>query len=191
MKECGAFKGSYTTLSHFMGYEGRSAFPSNFDADYCYSLGYTAFVLIANGLSGYISAVRNLACPAKDWVAGGIPLTMMMHLEQRQGSKKPVIRKALVDLKGKPFKTFAARRELWAKQTSYLYPGAIQYYGPPEVADQPTRTLILERGTTKTPAPKAAAAKTGKKQAAKKPAAAAAKAPAGKAKPRAAGGKGK
>jgi pyrophosphate--fructose-6-phosphate 1-phosphotransferase len=169
MKECGAFKGSYTTLSHFMGYEGRSAFPSNFDADYCYSLGYTAFLLIANALTGYISAVRNLAHPVKDWVAGGIPLTMMMNLEQRHGSKKPVIKKALVDLNGKPFKTFAAKRDLWAKQTSYLYPGAIQYYGPPEVAGQPTKTIILERGTAKAAAPKTVRAKTEKNPAAKKP----------------------
>ncbi|MDR3201314.1 MAG: diphosphate--fructose-6-phosphate 1-phosphotransferase [Spirochaetales bacterium] len=178
MKDSGAFKGTYTTLSHFLGYEGRSAFPSNFDADYCYSLGYTAFLLIAGGLTGYISAVRNLAHPAKDWVAGGIPITMMMNLEQRHGSKKPVIKKALVELNGKPFKTFAAKRERWARDTSYLYPGAFQYYGPPEVADQPTKTIILERGSAKVPAPRAGSSATAeKKPAAKK---SSAKKPAGK-----------
>ncbi|MDR1315467.1 MAG: diphosphate--fructose-6-phosphate 1-phosphotransferase [Spirochaetales bacterium] len=193
MKDAGVFKGSYTTLSHFLGYEGRSAFPSNFDADYCYSLGYTAFLLIAGGLTGYISAVRNLAHPAKDWAPGGIPLTMMMNLEQRHGSKKPVIKKALVDLKGRPFKAFAAKRDLWARETRYLYPGAIQYYGPAEVADQPSKTIILERGTVKVPAAgavekkapvkkpvgKKAAAPAEKKAAAKK----AAGKPAGKTSP--------
>ncbi|MDR1625588.1 MAG: diphosphate--fructose-6-phosphate 1-phosphotransferase [Spirochaetia bacterium] len=170
MKDSGAFKGSYTTLSHFLGYEGRSAFPSNFDADYCYSLGYTAFLLIAGGLSGYISSVRNLAHPARAWLPAGIPLTMMMNLEQRHGSKKPVIKKALVDLAGRPFKAFAAKRDLWARETLYLYPGAIQYYGPAEVADRPTKTILLERGTPTAAAP-GAAKKQGaaKKTAGKKP----------------------
>lgn len=161
MKAGGSYTGSYSTQNHFLGYEGRCAFPSNFDADYCYSLGYTAFLLIANGLSGYISSVRNLSRPAKEWIAGGIPLTMMMNLEQRHGSKKPVIKKALVELSGKPFKAFAAKRDKWAIETSFLYPGAIQYYGPDEVCNQPTKTLVLEAGkkSAKAPAAKKAAAK--------------------------------
>ncbi|MDR0472878.1 MAG: diphosphate--fructose-6-phosphate 1-phosphotransferase, partial [Treponema sp.] len=126
------------------GYEGRCAFPSNFDADYCYSLGFTAFVLIASGLTGYISSVRNLCAPADQWIPGGIPLTMMMNMERRQGSAKPVIKKALVDLDGKPFKTFAGQRDKWAVETCYLFPGAIQYFGPPEICNEPTKTLILE-----------------------------------------------
>ncbi|MFP4362556.1 MAG: diphosphate--fructose-6-phosphate 1-phosphotransferase [Spirochaetia bacterium] len=138
------FTGKFVPQHHFFGYEGRCAFPSNFDADYCYSLGYTAYVLIANGLTGYISSVKNLNKPAAEWVAGGVPLTMMMNLEQRHGKKKPVIKKALVELDDKPFTTFAAHREKWAYQTSYLYPGAIQYYGPDEVCNQPTKTLKLE-----------------------------------------------
>ena len=143
-KQEGKYTGKFASLGHFFGYEGRCAFPSNFDADYCYSLGYSAFVLIASGLTGYISSVKNLAAPAKEWVAGGVPLTMMMNLEQRHGSKKPVIKKALVDLKAAPFKTFEKARDDWAINTSYLCPGAIQYYGPPEVCDEPTKTLKLE-----------------------------------------------
>ncbi|MDT8299662.1 MAG: diphosphate--fructose-6-phosphate 1-phosphotransferase, partial [Spirochaetaceae bacterium] len=119
---------------------------SNFDADYTYSLGYTAFLLIANGLTGYISSVRNLAQSADKWIAGGIPLTMMMNMEQRHGEQKPVIRKALVELDGAPFKTFESKRNDWAVNTSYKFPGAIQYYGPSEVCDQPTETLKLEKG---------------------------------------------
>ncbi len=144
MKAAGSYTGSFSYQSHFLGYEGRSAFPSNFDADYCYSLGFTAFLLIANGLSGYISSIRNLARPAAEWIAGGIPLTMMMNLERRHGKEKPVIKKALVDLKGKPFKTFVAKRDGWALTTSYLCPGAIQYFGPDEVCNMPTKTLVLE-----------------------------------------------
>ncbi|MFQ3620720.1 MAG: diphosphate--fructose-6-phosphate 1-phosphotransferase [Spirochaetales bacterium] len=153
MKAAGTFTGSFSSQNHFLGYEGRSAFPSNFDADYCYSLGYTAFLLVANGLTGYISSVRNLARPYTEWVAGGIPLTMMMNLEKRHGKEKPVIKKALVDLKGKPFKTFDAKRETWALKTSYLCPGAIQYFGPDEVCNRPTLTLLLEAKPVKTPAP--------------------------------------
>jgi pyrophosphate--fructose-6-phosphate 1-phosphotransferase len=138
------YSGAFSALGHFFGYEGRCAFPSNFDADYCYSLGFGAFVLIAAGLTGYLSSVRNLTSPAQKWAAGGIPLTMMMNMEQRHGSKKPVIRKALVDLNGKPFKAFAAARGTWAVKTCFLYPGAIQYFGPPEICDQPTKTLKLE-----------------------------------------------
>ncbi|GHV69968.1 pyrophosphate--fructose 6-phosphate 1-phosphotransferase [Spirochaetia bacterium] len=138
------YRGKFSALAHFFGYEGRCAFPSNFDADYCYSLGFGAFVLIASGLTGYISNVKNLALPASQWVAGGVPLTMMMNMEQRHGSKKPVIKKALVELEGAPFKAFDAARENWAAKTCYLFPGAIQYFGPPEVCDQPTKTLLLE-----------------------------------------------
>ena len=145
LKKEGLYKGKFSALGHFFGYEGRCAFPSNFDADYCYSLGYSAFILIASGLTGYISNVKNLVAPANEWIAGGVPLTMMMNLEQRHGSKKPVIKKALVDLNGAPFKTFDVTRDSWAVKTSFLYPGAIQYYGPPVVCDQPTKTLKLER----------------------------------------------
>ncbi len=145
MKEEGSYSGKFSPCTHFFGYEGRCAFPSNFDADYCYALGYTAFLLIASGVTGYLSSVRNLTAPAAQWTAGGIPLTMMMNMEQRHGSKKPVIRKALVELDGKPFREFAARRDQWAVETSYLFPGAIQYYGPSEVCDLTTKTIRLER----------------------------------------------
>lgn len=144
MKKAGTYTGKFSSYCHFFGYEGRCAFPSNFDADYCYALGYTAFLLIAGGVTGYLSSVRNLIAPAKEWTAGGIPLTMMMNMEQRHGAKKPVIRKALVELNGKPFKEYAAHRDEWAVHTSFVFPGAIQYYGPAEVCDQPTCTLKLE-----------------------------------------------
>jgi pyrophosphate--fructose-6-phosphate 1-phosphotransferase len=143
-KAAGTYKGKFSALGHFFGYEGRCAFPSNFDADYCYSLGFSAFALAAAGLTGYIACVRNLSAPADQWIAGGAPLTMMMNMEHRHGSQKPVIRKALVDLEGKPFKRFAENRDAWAVTTSYLFPGAIQYFGPAEVADLTTRTLKLE-----------------------------------------------
>lgn len=145
MKSEGAFKGKFSAQNHFFGYEGRCAFPSNFDADYCYSLGYNAFLLISFGLTGYISSIRNLSKPAAEWMAGGVPLTMMMNMEQRHGQKKPVIKKALVELDGAPFKAYAAKRDEWAVKTSYLYPGAIQYYGPDDVCNAPTKTLILEQ----------------------------------------------
>jgi pyrophosphate--fructose-6-phosphate 1-phosphotransferase len=144
LKESGLYKGKFSPLGHFFGYEGRCAFPSNFDADYCYSLGFGAFVLIASGLSGYLSSVRNLIAPASEWKAGGVPLTMMMNMEQRHGAKKPVIKKALVELDGKPFKEFDSLRDIWAVKTCYHFPGAIQYFGPPEVSDIPTKTLNLE-----------------------------------------------
>ncbi|MDR2535243.1 MAG: diphosphate--fructose-6-phosphate 1-phosphotransferase [Treponema sp.] len=144
LKEQGVYKGKFSALGHFFGYEGRCAFPSNFDADYGYALGFSAFVLIASGQTGYISSVKNLVAPADQWIAGGVPFTMMMNMEQRHGSKKPVIKKALVELEGAPFKAFGADRDVWAVKTSFLYPGAIQYYGPPEVCDQPTKTLQLE-----------------------------------------------
>ncbi|MDR2747755.1 MAG: diphosphate--fructose-6-phosphate 1-phosphotransferase [Treponema sp.] len=143
-KAAGAYKGKFSALGHFFGYEGRCAFPSNFDADYCYSLGFSAFVLIASGLTGYLSSVRNLGAPAEQWIAGGAPLTMMMNMEHRHGSLKPVIRKALVELEGGPFTAFVKNRDTWALKTSYLFPGAIQYFGPPEIADITTKTLKLE-----------------------------------------------
>ena len=145
-KANGTYKGKFNALHHFFGYEGRCAFPSNFDADYCYSLGYNAFMLIQYGYNGYLSKVSNLSKPAEEWVAGGMPITKMMNIERRHGEDKPVIRKALVELDGKPFKYFEANREKWAEETLYTYPGAIQYYGPTEVCDLTTRTLALEKG---------------------------------------------
>lgn len=140
------FTGKFNALHHFFGYEGRCAFPSNFDADYCYSLGYNAFMLIQYGYNGYLSKVSNLSKPAEEWVAGGMPITKMMNIERRNGKDKPVIKKALVELDGKPFKFFEANRDTWAVETAYTYPGAIQYYGPTEVCDLTTRTLALEKG---------------------------------------------
>ena len=145
-KAAGTYKGKFNALHHFFGYEGRCAFPSNFDADYCYSLGYNAFMLIQYGYNGYLSKVSNLSKSADEWIAGGMPITKMMNIERRHGEDKPVIRKALVELDGKPFKFFEAHREHWAKETCYTYPGAIQYYGPAEVCDLTTRTLALEKG---------------------------------------------
>ena len=145
-KAAGTYKGKFGALHHFFGYEGRCAFPSNFDADYCYSLGYNAFMLIQYGYTGYLSKVSNLSKPAEEWVAGGMPITKMMNIERRHGEDKPVIRKALVELEGKPFKYFEVHREEWAVETAYTYPGAIQYYGPTEVCDLTTRTLALEKG---------------------------------------------
>ncbi|MDC7235175.1 MAG: diphosphate--fructose-6-phosphate 1-phosphotransferase [Spirochaetales bacterium] len=145
MKVEGSFSGKFSALAHFFGYEGRCAFPSNFDSDYCYSLGYSAFILMSHGLTGYISNVADLQKPADQWVAGGCPLTMMMNMEQRHGSMKPVIKKALVELDGAPFKAFAAKRDEWAVETAFTFPGAIQYYGPAEVCDQPTETLKYEK----------------------------------------------
>ncbi|MCH4153974.1 MAG: diphosphate--fructose-6-phosphate 1-phosphotransferase [Saccharofermentans sp.] len=144
-KAAGTYKGKFNALHHFFGYEGRCAFPSNFDADYCYSLGYNAFMLIQYGYNGYLSKVSNLSRPASEWVAGGMPITKMMNMERRHGEDKPVIRKALVELDGKPFKFFEANRDQWAVETAYTYPGAIQYYGPSEVCDLTTRTLALEK----------------------------------------------
>ena len=140
------FTGKFNALHHFFGCEGRCAFPSNFDADYCYSLGYNAFMLIQYGYNGYLSKVSNLSKPAEEWVAGGMPITKMMNIERRNGEDKPVIKKALVELDGKPFKYFEANRDTWAVETAYTYPGAIQYYGPTEVCDLTTRTLALEKG---------------------------------------------
>ncbi len=141
----GTYSGKFSALHHFLGYEGRCAFPSNFDADYCYSLGYNAFMLIQYGYNGYLSKVSNISKPAAQWIAGGMPITKMMNVERRHGEDKPVIRKALVELDGKPFKFFVANREEWAVKTSFVYPGAIQYYGPSEVCDITTKTLALEQ----------------------------------------------
>ena len=145
-KAAGTYKGKFGAQHHFFGYEGRCAFPSNFDADYCYSLGYNAFMLIQYGYTGYLSKVSNISKPAEEWVAGGMPITKMMNMERRNGEDKPVIRKALVELDGAPFKFFEAHRDEWAVKTSFTYPGAIQYFGPSEVCDLTTRTLALEKG---------------------------------------------
>ena len=143
-RAAGTYNGKFNPLHHFLGYEGRCAFPSNFDADYCYSLGYNAFMLIQYGYTGYLSKVSNLSAPASEWVAGGMPITKMMNIERRHGEDKPVIKKALVELDGAPFKYFEAHRKEWAANTCFVYPGAIQYYGPTEVCDITTVTLALE-----------------------------------------------
>ena len=145
MKKEGKYSGKFAAMHHFFGYEGRCAAPSNFDADYCYALGTSAAQLIANGKTGYMAVVKNTTAPAEEWIAGGVPHTMMMNMEKRSGEMKPVIRKALVELDGAPFKYFAAHRDEWARKTSYIYPGPIQYWGPTEVCDQPTKTLALEQ----------------------------------------------
>ncbi len=145
LKEEGKYKGKFASQVHFFGYEGRCAAPSNYDADYCYSLGYTAAGLIGAGKTGYMSSVRNTTAPASEWIAGGVPITMMMNMERRHGEMKPVIQKALVKLDGGPFKAFAAKRDKWAIDTDYVYPGPIQYFGPTEVCDQPTKTLQIEQ----------------------------------------------
>ena len=144
--EAGTYDGKFNALHHFFGYEGRCAFPSNFDADYCYSLGYNAFMLIQYGYNGYLSKIANLSKPAEEWTAGGMPITKMMNMERRHGEDKPVIQKALVELDGKPFKYFEAHRDEWSVETAFTYPGAIQYYGPSSVCDLTTRTLALEKG---------------------------------------------
>ena len=148
-KAKGKYKGKFSPQVHFFGYEGRCAAPSNYDADYCYSLGYTAACLIDSGKTGYMSSVRNTTAPADKWIAGGIPITMMMNMERRHGEMKPVIQKALVKLDGAPFNDFAANRDFWATNTDYVYPGPIQYFGPTEVCDEPTKTLQLEQGSKK------------------------------------------
>jgi len=140
----GSYRGKFDYQTHFFGYEGRCGFPSNFDADYCYSLGYTAFVIASSGLTGYLSSVRNLTAPADKWIAGGVPLVSMMNMERRHGSDKPVIKKALVELDGAPFKEFASKRAEWAEHSNYRLPGPIQYFGPAEIVDRPTHTLLLE-----------------------------------------------
>ena len=144
-KKEGKYNGKFAPQHHFFGYEGRCAAPSNYDADYCYSLGYNASRLISNGKTGYMSVIKNTTAPADQWIAGGVPITMMMNMERRNGAMKPVIRKALVKLDGAPFKFFASHREEWAQNTCYVYPGPIQYWGPSEVCDQCTKTLELEQ----------------------------------------------
>jgi len=146
LKEANIYKGKFSALTHFFGYEGRCAFPSNFDSDYCYSLGYSAFVLIASGLTGYISSVRNLTAPAREWIAGGVPLTMLMNLEHRHGTQKPVIKKALVEMDHGPFRAFKSMRDNWGVNTCFRVPGSIQYFGPSWVCDEPAFTLKLEQG---------------------------------------------
>jgi pyrophosphate--fructose-6-phosphate 1-phosphotransferase len=147
LKAEGKYKGKFSAINHFFGYEGRCAIPSNFDADYTYTLGYTASILINEGKTGYMASVRNLTASANEWIAGGVPITMMMNMERRNGKMKPVIQKALVQLDGAPFKYYESVREYWAGENmSYIYPGPIQYYGPTEVCDQPTHTLRLEQG---------------------------------------------
>lgn len=145
MKEQGRYVGKFGTQYHFFGYEGRCSAPSNFDADYCYSLGYTASVLISEGKTGYMSSVRNTTAPADEWIAGGVPITMMMNMEKRHGHMKPVIQKALVELEGAPYKYFVSKRGEWANGTEFVYPGPIQYFGPSEVCDQTTETLKWEQ----------------------------------------------
>lgn len=145
MKKEGNYVGKFSAQGHFFGYEGRCASPSNFDADYCYSLGLTASLLISEGKTGYIASVKNLTAPAEEWLPGGAPITMMMNMERRHGEMKPVIQKALVELDGKPFKALDSQREEWAMTTSYVYPGPIQYFGPSEVSDVTTHTLRLEQ----------------------------------------------
>ena len=144
-KNEGKFVGKFAAIHHFFGYEGRCAAPSNFDADYCYALGVSAVQLIANGKTGYMAIVKNTTAPTYEWKAGGVPITMMMNMERRNGEMKPVIRKALVELDGAPFKKFAEKRDEWAKETCYVYPGPIQYWGPASVCDRTTRTLSLEQ----------------------------------------------
>ena len=144
-KKAGEFDGKFSGQAHFFGYEGRCATPSNFDADYCFSLGYTASLLISEGKTGYMASVKNLTKPADQWLPGGAPITMMMNMEKRHGAMKPVIQKALVDLKGKPFGKLVENREDWAMNTRYLYPGPIQYFGPASVSDITTYTLQLEQ----------------------------------------------
>lgn len=141
----GEYQGRFSALAHFFGYEGRCAFPSNFDADYCFALGFSAFLLLGAGLTGYIANIAELHSPPAQWIPGGIPLTMMMNMEQRHGRRKPVIRKALVELQGAPFKALAAHRAQWALESAYTFPGAVQYFGPPEVSERTTRTLELEK----------------------------------------------
>ncbi|MBK6879945.1 MAG: diphosphate--fructose-6-phosphate 1-phosphotransferase [Elusimicrobia bacterium] len=144
MKKTGGDGGKFSAITHFFGYEGRCGAPSNFDATYCYALGFNAAVLALNGLTGYLSSIQNLTKPAGQWKAGGVPLTMMMNMERRKGKDKPVIQKALVVLNGRPFGALAAARAAWAKNDDYVFPGPIQYFGPAAVTDVPTQTLLLE-----------------------------------------------
>lgn len=146
LKAAGVYKGKFSAQTHFFGYEGRSEFPSNFDANYCYALGRTCCVLIANRLTGYMTSVYNLAAPPAEWQPCGIPLTKLMDMEVRAGKPKPVIKKAIVDLNAQPFKTFAAHRDRWAVETTYIFPGPIQYFGSAELCDECPKSLLLEYG---------------------------------------------
>jgi pyrophosphate--fructose-6-phosphate 1-phosphotransferase len=145
LKKAGKYAGKFSAITHFFGYEGRCGIPSNFDANYTYALGYNAAALVLNAMTGYLSSVRNLTKPSKQWVCGGIPLTMMMNIERRHGNDKPVIRKALVDLKGRPFRELAKNRDKWSLTESYIFPGPIQYFGPAAVTDMTTKTLQYEQ----------------------------------------------
>ena len=145
MAEQGLYSGKFATQHHFFGYEGRCADPSNFDADYTYALGFNAAMLINAGLTGYMSSVRNLTAPSEQWIAGGVPITMMMNMERRNGKRKPVIKKALVNLNGRPYLKYASMRETLGLNTLYQYPGPIQYFGPSEICDRPSMTLLLEQ----------------------------------------------
>lgn len=147
MKLKGEYKGKFNPVNHFFGYEGRCAAPSNFDADYTYSLGYNAIMLIRFALTGYMSSIRGTIKNSNEWIPGGVPLTMMMNLERRHGKNKPVIQKALVELNGKPFEFFKANREKWAMEDDYQFPGSIQYWGPSEVCDATTQTLFFEHAS--------------------------------------------
>ena len=149
LKKDGKYSGKFSAITHFFGYEGRCGVPSNFDANYTYALGYNAAVLALNKCSGYLSSVKKLVKNPKDWACGGIPLTMMMNIERRKGKEKPVIRKALVDLKGEPFKQLAKNREVWAATESYLFPGPMQFFGPEDVTDMTTETLRYEQSKKK------------------------------------------
>ena len=146
MKKAGKYDGKFSAITHFFGYEGRCGVPSSFDANYTYALGYNAAVLALNKCSGYLSSVRKLTKKPQDWECGGIPLTMMMNIERRKGKEKPVIRKALVELKGEPFKFLAKNRNAWAMDDAYVFPGPIQFFGPAEVTDMTTITLLFEQG---------------------------------------------
>ena len=149
LKKAAVYGGKFAAITHFFGYEGRCGAPSNFDTNYCYALGFNAVILALNGMTGYISSVRNLTKKPSQWVAGGIPLTMMMNIERRKGKEKPVIQKALVELNGKPFKQLLKVREKWAVTESYLFPGPIQYFGPSEITDMTTKTLAYEQAKSR------------------------------------------
>ena len=144
LRKAGRFNGKFAGITHFFGYEGRCGAPSNFDANYCYALGYNAAALALHGLTGYLSSIKGLTKPSTQWQAGGVPLTMMMNVERRKGKEKPVIQKALVDLSGAPFKALEKAREAWLRDDAYVFPGPIQYFGPAAVTDLVTRTLRYE-----------------------------------------------
>lgn len=139
-----SYKGKFSAVEHFFGYEGRAGLPSNFDATYCYALGHVAAILVNEKCSGYIAAISNLTMPAEKWQAKGIPLAGMLHIETRQGKDKPVIKKALVDLKGKPFLYFQKMRSTWQSEDRYRYPGPMQFFGDRELTDLPPLSMLFE-----------------------------------------------